>query len=283
MNPLPKLTYTQLHQFPRDACEEDDVRPKLDAWAAQFSETCPHHDEPTSRHVRSRHDPLRSDPFPQCQAVEFICHYEPCPVCRLDRAGVALKFQRFSFETFDAATDELRANLAKVQEFAAAPAGFLFLLGRNGTGKTHLAVAALRAFGRGRFFSHADLVNRLRASYGPSGRESDPENEPEDIAEICRRTPLLVIAELGLATGGNDAEVLLHTILDDRVSNYRPTVLSANIPAGDMESTFGSRLADRFREAVFAVLNFTGPSRRAAGNAAYLEAARRHRGESRRD
>jgi DNA replication protein DnaC len=71
--------------------------------------------------------------------------------------------------------------------------------------------------------------------------------------------------------------VLLHDILDHRVGDYSPTVLCANLPAGEMEGHFGDRLADRFRQAHFTVLNFTGPSRRSEGNAAYLEAARRHR------
>lgn len=100
---------------------------------------------------------------------------------------------------------------------------------------------------------------------------------PEDIAEACRHASLLVVDELGVATGGNDGDVLLHDILDHRVGAFRPTVLCANIPAGEMAGHFGDRLADRLRQSSFAVLNFTGPSRRSSGNAAYLEAARRHR------
>lgn len=193
-----------------------------------------------------------------------------CPVCQVARAGVPPEFQRRSFETFDAATDELRANLAKVQEFAAAPAGFLFLLGRYGTGKTHLAVAALRAFGRGRYYRHLQIVEELRASYGRRPSADDDES----IAFRCRNTPLLVLDEFGVAPGGNDAETLLYDILDHRMTHFRPTVLCGNVEAGQLESQFGGRLADRFRQAAFAVLNFTGPSRRKAGNADYLAQAR---------
>jgi hypothetical protein len=118
-----------------------------------------------------------------------------CPVCQVARTGIPPEFQRCSFETFDADTDELRVNLAKVQEFAAAPVGFLFLLGRYGTGKTHLAAATLRVLGRGLYYCHLQIVEELRASYGRRGSEDDGNS----IAERCRNTPLLVLDELGVA------------------------------------------------------------------------------------
>lgn len=204
--------------------------------------------------------------------VLFQCSFAPCPACRLAKAGVPPLFQRCSFDNFVADTDQLRDNLAKAHEFAAAPTGFLLLLGTVGNGKTHLAAAIRREFGRGRYFRHLDLVNRLRACYDRP-RDDDDGDEP-GIADQCRETRLLVVDELGVALGGNDAETLFRDTLDHRVTHYGPTVLCANLPAGEIEANFGSRLADRFLHAAFAVLNFTAPSRRQAGNADYLAQAR---------
>ena len=60
------------------------------------------------------------------------------------------------------------------------------------------------------------------------------------------------------------------------MTHFLPTVLCANIRAGDLEASFGPRLADRFRQARYEVLNFTGTSRRRQGNPAYLATARAH-------
>ena len=261
--------------FPWNDQWRSAVEAGLAAWAAKIPAGCPAHGEPTDRKLTS--EPCNYGGATGHRTVRFSCQFEPCPVCRVARAGFPPLHQRCSFENFTADTDELCANLAKAREFAADPKGFLLMLGRVGTGKTHLAASIVRAVGRGRYFRHLDLVNRLRASYARPGRESDPEELPEDIAEACRNASLLVIDELGVATGGNDGDVLLHDILDHRVGAFRPTLLCANIPAGEMASHVGDRLADRFRQARFAVLNFTGPSRRRDGNAAYLEAARQHR------
>jgi DNA replication protein DnaC len=274
-------TLTKESRFPWNDQWQTAVETALAAWASKIPATCSAHGEPTERQITwEPHNDYRSPPG--YRDVLLTCRFEPCLVCMVARAGFPPLHQRCSFENFTADTDELQANLAKAREFAADPKGFLLMLGRVGTGKTHLAASIVRAVGRGRYFRHLDLVNRLRASYARPGRESDPEELPEDIAEACRNASLLVIDELGVATGGNDGDVLLHDILDHRVGDYRPTVLCANIPAGEMAGHVGDRLADRFRQAHFAVLNFTGPSRRRDGNDAYLEAAQRHRQASAR-
>ena len=242
-------------------------------WAAQFRLICPRHGEPTT--ARTGWKPYIDYNAPDGTRSILATHtLEPCPVCRLRLAGVPPLFQRCSFASFNADTPELRDNLAAVKKFAAAPAGFLFLLGDVGNGKTHLAVSALRDFGQGRYVRHLQVVEELRASYHRPRPADD--DEEEGIADRYRGAPLLVLDELGVAARGNDAETLLHDILDHRATHFLPTVLCANIEAGDLETHFGSRLVDRFRQASFAVLNFTGPSRRRQGNASYLAAARAH-------
>lgn len=250
------------------------VQARMTKWAAQFPPVCRRHGESTTAVLRWETCIDYNAPHGTRSAT--LKHtLEPCPVCRLVRAGVPPLFQRRSFANFDADTPELLRNLATVQKFASAPTGFLFLLGDVGNGKTHLAVSVLRQFGQfgqGRYVRHLQLVEELRASYHRPRPADD--DEEEGIADRYCGAPLLVLDELGVATGGNDAETLLHGILDHRVTHFLPTVLCANIGAGKLEASFGSRLADRFRQASYAVLNFTGPSRRASGNGAYLDAAR---------
>ena len=61
-----------------------------------------------------------------------------------------------------------------------------------------------------------------------------------------------MIDEFGIATGGNDAEVLLYNNLDHRYSHLRPTILHANLLAGDLKAATGESPTDHFRKACFA-------------------------------
>lgn len=224
------------------------------------------------RFARSEADPLHTDApsVPSENTYEFRARFRKCPQCHLREIGVPPLFLASRFERFIADTDELRQNLAKCQEFAASARGFLFLLGLVGTGKSFLAAAILRARCRrgDRYFRHLDLINWLRASYHrPASRSHDEES---DIQAVCQEASLLVIDEFGVATGGNDTEVLLYNILDHRYTHLQPTILCTNLPADDFKALTGERLTDRFREASFAILNFNSPSKRASLNADYL-------------
>jgi len=53
-----------------------------------------------------------------------------------------------SFDNFNRAQSSIKGHVAKCQEFAANPAGVLFLVGSPGNGKTHLAVAVLGELSR---------------------------------------------------------------------------------------------------------------------------------------
>ena len=273
MNDHPRSHHETFIHVPMGEGLDERIQAMVAEWAAQFPSICPRHGEPTTPRTCWKH--YNDYKAPHGSVSILATHtLEPCPVCRLARAGVPPLFQRCSFASFNADTPELRDNLATVKKFAAAPTGFLVLLGSVGNGKTHLAVSVLRQFGCGRYVRHLQIVEELRASYHQP-RSADDEEE-EGIADRYSVAPLLVLDELGVATGGNDAETLLHGILDHRVTHFLPTVLCANIRAGDLEASFGPRLADRFRQTSYAVLNFTGPSRRRQGNASYLAAARAH-------
>lgn len=258
-------------QIPWSEQREDQVKASLNEWAASLPSECPYHGEQTSK--QTRWEWKHGAPAGYCAAL-LRCWLNPCPACKLAASGVPKMFLHCNFDNFVSDTAELRANLTKVREFAANPVGFLFLLGRCGTGKTHLAAATLREFGGGLYYRHLTMIEELRDSYR-QGRRFNMRGDPiPSIADACRSTSLLVLDELGVAPGGNDADTLIYNILDHRVSEHSPAVIISNHTAGDMEAVFGDRLADRFRQASFAVLNFTGPSHRKNGNAEYLAQAR---------
>lgn len=209
------------------------------------------------------------------QLYRFRASFHPCGLCVLVRAQVPPLYQKCTFENFVADTAELEYNLAKCREFAAAPHGFLVMLGGVGTGKSRLAAAILRESHRwgSRYFRHSDVVTRLRASYSKAHKSRD---EEEDVRDSCYDAHLLVIDEIGVAAGGNDAAVLLNDVLDYRYTHLLPTALCSNLNAEEFKAFMGERLTDRLREAAFAILSFNSPSRRRAENPAYLTRSDRH-------
>ncbi len=200
------------------------------------------------------------------QAGLLVAERGACAQCRerqrVAASGVPSRYLEASFAKFTADTGELRANLDACRRFAAKPRGFLVMVGTPGTGKTHLAASIIRSASikSAMYIRHLDAVARMREDYRQV-RECD---RSSSIRRRLQSARLLVIDEAGIATGGNDADVLLHDIIDYRYGEMMPTVLLANVAPGAFAETFGERLTDRMREELFEnkELTFTGRSRR---------------------
>lgn len=200
--------------------------------------------------------------------MKMTAVYLQCPKCKADAlvrersesiraCGVEDdNILHASFENFICRTRADEDNLAAARKFAEYGRGFLLLLGNYGTGKSHLAVAIIRAMNvRARFLTQAGLLARLRATYRNAAAE--------DVVERCKRVRLLVLDELGVSTGGRDELPMLHDILTTRHGARKPTVLTTNLATNDeLEQAIGPRMFDRLRQSGFAKLHFAGDSLR---------------------
>jgi DNA replication protein DnaC len=200
---------------------------------------------------------------------EFFAEYV-CPICQRvatfgqwQQLRIPEKFWGASLDDLTYDTEKCRRFHEVCRKFESDPRGFLLLLGNPGNGKTHIACAILGNRGRGLFISQSDLIDAHRRTY----RDEAAEN----VRQKAINTPLLVLDEIGVATGGNDAAALLFDILNARYSNKRPTILTSNMPREELLRTLGQRIVDRIDEAAFAVLRFDEPSKRKQANAEYLE------------
>jgi DNA replication protein DnaC len=149
-----------------------------------------------------------------------------------------------------------------VRDFAKVKRGCLIMLGGVGAGKTHLAVAVMRAFTRPIFFKQNTLLRGLRRTY------RDP--DAGDPIPACQEADLLVLDELGVSSGGKDEYPLLHEILDYRYGEYRPTIITSNATPEQLRETLADRLVDRLRQSTFDLLLFGGKSHREDLKQAYL-------------
>lgn len=209
------------------------------------------------------------------QAGQFTAIYEPCPQCHQItsgpdawklRAGISMEFMEATLDNWIPKTEEDFKNLQSVQAFRKQRTGFLTMLGQKGTGKTHLAVGLLTHWRSGLILTQADLLYRLRRSYGDS--------KAEDIIERCKAAALLVIDEIGLSVGGKDELPMLHEILNFRHTNFKPTVLIGNIGPGELAGIVGERMIDRLRQSLFHQLIFTGKTVRGDRRNEYAEAGK---------
>lgn len=140
----------------------------------------------------------------------------------------------------DCALDNYHGNENLVNELRKEKEN-LVLRGNTGSGKTHLAIALLKmqALRDSRFVTVPDLLLKIRSSFNGGA-----ETEGEIIKEFSS-IPVLVLDDLGAEKTSEFAITTLYIILDRRIRDCRKTIITTNLSQGEIEQTFGARIASR--------------------------------------
>lgn len=180
------------------------------------------------------------------------------------------KHGRCTVENFDAAFAPLapRAATDFIAETLAAGKhdrvrGLYLVHEAKGTGKSHLAVAIMRAV--------HEANPRLRVVYDPADRliakvqDSYGTGTTDRLIEDRRLADLYVLDDLGREKGTDDALRTLATILDEREG--APTVITANAPPEELAKRYRDgglfdRVASRLGDDVYRYVSVPGPDRR---------------------
>jgi DNA replication protein DnaC len=113
----------------------------------------------------------------------------------------------------------------------------LLLLGEPGTGKTHLAVAALRQIlGKGfecLFWDYQTLLNSIKSGYDQASNSSNRE-----AYRAALDTEVLLLDDLGAHRVTDWVEDTITSIVTYRCNNRKPLIATTNLPDGDAGSSF---------------------------------------------
>lgn len=190
---------------------------------------------------------------------------------RLHFIGVPEEYINKTFKCFSSATDSSANALNLTRRFVngwekAKEGGYgLLFFGSCGTGKTHLACAAIQEILDTyqnpepismKYTRTMDLIREYRETW------SDKEGRSEsDVIQYYSSLDLLVLDEVGVQSGSSNEQQILFSILDRRVTNSKPTILISNLNRKDIQTLLGERLFDRIQSKCVPCV-FTGKSHR---------------------
>jgi DNA replication protein DnaC len=148
------------------------------------------------------------------------------------RRGVTPRFYDATWENWKAETPEQKSVLEKVKQ---AWEKNLFIAGKNGTGKTHLAMCLAKDSAT--YCLVPELFRTVR-------EDLSIEQETIDDYGECK---LLILDEAGRQKGTEFERNLLFEIIDKRWNNMLPTTIIGNIDKGEFAGLYGSAVLDRLR------------------------------------
>jgi DNA replication protein DnaC len=172
------------------------------------------------------------------------CSYAAGNLAIKENSRIPLNYERASLENFmvpqdnPIARDGLGQALRSVRTFVRnyvpkTECPGLLLIGNPGTGKTHLAVAALRALiergHEGVFFDYLSLLGKIRSSYDAASGLSDREAYRAAID-----APILLLDDLGSEQATEWARDIVTSIITDRCNNRKTLIATTNLPDSDI-------------------------------------------------
>lgn len=176
------------------------------------------------------------------------------------QANIPPLYQNASVDNFSLPQDNptARSGLATVvlavrgymREYPNSPKPGLLFIGHPGTGKTHLAVAALRSLiargFEGVFFDFQNLLDRIRSGYDQASGTMDRE-----AYKTALETEVVLLDDLGAHRVTDWVEDTITSIVTYRCNNRKATIVTTNLrdpEAGDQRS---SGLPDDIRSKFF--------------------------------
>jgi DNA replication protein DnaC len=131
--------------------------------------------------------------------------------------NIPKRYRQATFENFDARTPQQKRALECCRDHAM---DGVFLYGRSGCGKTHLACAAIKAAPQGGLFvGMAELIDDLKAGFDGSGR---------GLFGRALQAPLLAVDDFGAEAMTDFVNGRIYTLLNERWNLGQPLIITTN-------------------------------------------------------
>jgi DNA replication protein DnaC len=166
--------------------------------------------------------PICEEEYQLRQKEREINEHKESNLRHLQNMNIEPAFYESSFDNFNAENEEQKHNVERVKALVSGDIKKIVMTGKNGTGKTHLACAALHILS-GRIMTMYEISTTIRASYIRDAGESELQ-----IVDGYARLPLFVIDEIGRTKGGDVEANWLSYIIDKRHVRDLPTILISN-------------------------------------------------------
>jgi DNA replication protein DnaC len=157
-----------------------------------------------------------------------------------ERSGIPPLYRNKTFENFKADKPELKTIISDVRTYAdtypTGPYPGLLLIGESGTGKTHLAVAALHRLiqkgHEGVFTDYQTLLDRIRAGYDSSSNSSNKE-----AYRMALDSPILLLDDLGAHRVTDWVQDTVTSIVTHRCNHQKALIATTNLPDSGVEGS----------------------------------------------
>jgi DNA replication protein DnaC len=167
-----------------------------------------------------------------------------------DEAGIPPRYRTATLGTFPVSAPGQDKVINDAKEFISTSgigSTGLILLGKVGSGKSHLACGVLNAIIRkglaGKYFSTLQAVRLIKESWGKEAEKTERQTLSSFLAPH-----LLVLDEVGIQHGTDSEYLILSEIVGERYNRLKPTVLISNLTMTEFTDLLGERVVDRFKE-----------------------------------
>ena len=182
---------------------------------------------------------------------------------RLASAQIPKRYQHCALDTFKIGSPTQKNARTRVEEFvdlwpSTDEGRGLLMMGPCGSGKTHLAVAALVEIigagkpGRVLFSNFQDLIQEIQASF-----DNDQVPSKSELLRPLLEVDLLVLDELGSQKPTTFVQDILYYVINTRYNEERTTIFTTNYTdtAEGKEEPLGQRIGVRLRSRLYEMTN----------------------------